>query len=209
MLARKGVVGDSVDEVDGAVGVGRGVFVDGGKAAEEKTGDIGENGGAAGRDVSLGQESVKVGQGVVDALGGLESGGLAGEVMGEVAVLVGLKRSAGMIEAEIYGGVDYGHAAAAVGSVVLTARGVVSGAGLSGFGFHGQSSVLILFSGEGHTPGIFVRADSKGFTEPKCVRADSKGDSPKKNDRGVGSAEKVTAGSREFTGHDSTRGFTM
>ncbi len=188
MLARKDVVGDSVDEVDGAVGVGGGVFVDGGKAAKEKTGDIGENGGAAGRDMSLGQEGVKVGQGVVDALGGLESGGLAGEVMGEVAVLAGLKRAASMIEAEICGGVDYRHAAAAVGSVVLTARGVVSGAGFSGFGFQGQSSVEILFSGEGYTPGIFVRADSKGVTEPKCVRADSKGDSTKPDEREVSSA---------------------
>ena len=43
------------------------------QSAEEKAADVGEDGGAAGRDAVLGQKLVQVGEREVDALGGLES----------------------------------------------------------------------------------------------------------------------------------------
>jgi len=93
--------------------------------------------------MSVSQESVEVGKRVVDSLSGLEAGGFASEVVGEVAVLAGLQSFAGVVEAEICCGVDGRHAAAAVGGEMPTARCVIDGAVFSGFGFHGCSSVLV------------------------------------------------------------------
>src|SRR6266404_8923827 len=105
--------------------------------------------------MSVSQESVEVGEGVVDALGCLETGGFASEVAGEVAVLAGLQSFAGVIEAEICRGVDGRHAAAAIGGAVAAAGRIVDRARFSGFGFHGCSSLLV-FRWEGtYTPGLF------------------------------------------------------
>jgi hypothetical protein len=54
------------------------VVIDGGEGAEEQAADVGEHGGAAGRDASFGEEIVESAEGVVDALGPLEIEGLAG-----------------------------------------------------------------------------------------------------------------------------------
>jgi hypothetical protein len=93
--------------------------------------------------MSVSQESVEVGKRVVDSLSGLEAGGFASEVVGEVAVLAGLQSFAGVVEAEICCGVDGRHAATAVSGEMPTARCVIDGAVFSGFGFHGCSSVLV------------------------------------------------------------------
>jgi hypothetical protein len=50
-------------------GVGMAVGVDGGEAVEEQATDVGESAGAAGGDFATGEEMVKGGEGVVDALG--------------------------------------------------------------------------------------------------------------------------------------------
>jgi hypothetical protein len=48
------------------------LLVDGGKGAEEQAGDIGEFGGASSGDVSAGEQTKELGEGMVDAFGGLE-----------------------------------------------------------------------------------------------------------------------------------------
>jgi hypothetical protein len=60
------------------------LLVDGGEGTEEQAGDVGESGGAASGDLSAGEEFVEGGEGVVDALGILEVGGVLGEYSGEV-----------------------------------------------------------------------------------------------------------------------------
>jgi hypothetical protein len=64
--------------------VGVELLVDGGESTEEQAGDVGESGGASGGDVTAGEEPKEMGEGMVDALGGLEVFGAHGEQVGEV-----------------------------------------------------------------------------------------------------------------------------
>ena len=68
-----------VDDSGGPIGV------DLGQCAQEQAVDIGQDGGTAGRDAVLGQEFIKVLEGMVDALGGLE----ALEVADELEAVIG------------------------------------------------------------------------------------------------------------------------
>jgi hypothetical protein len=61
------------------------VGVDLREGAEKEAADVGEDGGTAGRDAVLGQEFIKVLEGMVDALGGLE----ALEVADELEAVIG------------------------------------------------------------------------------------------------------------------------
>ena len=54
------------------------VVVDGGEGAQKETADLGEDGGAARRDATLGDEFVESAQGVVNALGTLKVEGVVG-----------------------------------------------------------------------------------------------------------------------------------
>jgi len=60
------------------------LIADGGEGAEEQAGDVGESGGASRGDLSAGEEFVECGEGVIDALGVLEVGGIPGEYRGKV-----------------------------------------------------------------------------------------------------------------------------
>jgi hypothetical protein len=60
------------------------VVVDRGQGAEEEAADVGEDGGAAGRDASFGEEIVESAEGVIDALRILEFGGLTGEGLANI-----------------------------------------------------------------------------------------------------------------------------
>ena len=55
------------------------LFPDVGEGAEEQAGDVGESGGAARGDLAASEEFVECGEGVIDALGVLEVGGILGE----------------------------------------------------------------------------------------------------------------------------------
>jgi hypothetical protein len=69
----------------GVADAGGVISIDLGQGAEKQATDEGENGGAAGRDAVLGQEFVEVLQGMVDALGGLETF----EISYELEVVIG------------------------------------------------------------------------------------------------------------------------
>jgi hypothetical protein len=88
------------------------LLFDGRKGTEEEVADIGEDGGAAGGDAVVGQIAVEVAEGFVDAGGGLEAVGLAGEDGGEAGVVLGLVVAEGVAEAEA--GVRVGDGEAAV-----------------------------------------------------------------------------------------------
>jgi hypothetical protein len=106
------------------------LILDGGKGAEEQAGDVGESSGAAGGDVSAGEETKEMGEGMVDALRGLEVFGVLGEQVGEV-VGVGGGRF-GVARAELGLRVlDEASALAAGRSVVLAAFGGAGGFGVS------------------------------------------------------------------------------
>jgi len=60
------------------------LVLDGGEGAEEQAGDVGESSGAPGGDVAAGEETKEMGEGMVDALGGLEVFGVFGEQVGEI-----------------------------------------------------------------------------------------------------------------------------
>jgi hypothetical protein len=77
------VAGRDVDLEVGGFVAGE-LLVDGGEGAEEQAGDVGESGGAASGDVAAGEEPKEMGEGMVDALGGLEVFGAHGEQVGEV-----------------------------------------------------------------------------------------------------------------------------
>lgn len=59
------------------------LIVDGGEGAEE-AGEVGESGGPSSGDVAAGKEPKEMGEGMIDALGGLEVFGVFGEKVGEV-----------------------------------------------------------------------------------------------------------------------------
>src|ERR1700737_478375 len=60
------------------------LVVDGGEGTEEQAGDVGESSGATGGDLAAGEETKEMGEGMVDALGGLKVFGVLGEGVGEV-----------------------------------------------------------------------------------------------------------------------------
>jgi hypothetical protein len=60
------------------------LVLDAGESAEKQAGDVGESGGAASGDMAAGEETKEMGEGMVDALGGLEVFGALGEQVGEV-----------------------------------------------------------------------------------------------------------------------------
>jgi hypothetical protein len=59
--------------VDGAEACEWRLLLDGRKSAKEETADVGEGGGATGRDGSCGEVNVQVCQGVVDAMNTAEA----------------------------------------------------------------------------------------------------------------------------------------
>jgi hypothetical protein len=91
--------------------VGIGVVVDCGERADEKTADVGEGGGTAGRDASLRQQGVEGPEGMVDALRVLEAAGFLSQE--EILGFVGLRGSVPRAERGI--GVDNGRTALATG----------------------------------------------------------------------------------------------
>lgn len=100
---------------------GLGIGIDSGKGAEEETRDVSEDGSAAGRDFAGGEEGIEIGEGVVDALSGLEAAGIKREEAGEVSALVALvKREMTVAIGAVAGGES--EAAAAGGSAMVTAR---------------------------------------------------------------------------------------
>jgi len=111
--------------VEGAAGVGYagggvGIGVDGREGAEEETGDVGEDGGAAGGDLVAGKKAIEGGEGLVDALSVLKMTGALEEDVGEVVGAVALEL--GVAIAEVEGGVgDEGAALASFGGEVAAA----------------------------------------------------------------------------------------
>jgi hypothetical protein len=135
------VAGRDVDLEVGGFVAGE-LLVDGGEGAEEQASDVGKSGGAAGGDVAAGEEPKEMSEGMIDALGGLEIFGAAGEQVGEVVSVGGWRfRVAG---AELGLRVlDEASALAAGRGVVLATFGCAGGFGVS-FGvrvrcFHGRS----------------------------------------------------------------------
>jgi hypothetical protein len=86
--------------------VGVEVVVDRGQGAQEEAADIGEGGGTAGRDASLGEEGLEGDERIVDAGGVLEPAGSCGERSQEILGFAGLTLSVPRAEGEI--GVDDG-----------------------------------------------------------------------------------------------------
>jgi hypothetical protein len=115
---------------------------DGGEGAKEQAGDVSESGGATGGDVAAGEETKDVGEGIVDALRGLEVFGAFGEQVGEVLGVGGWRF--GVAGAELGLRVlDDTSALAAGGGVVPATFGSAGSLGV-GFGvrvrcFHGRS----------------------------------------------------------------------
>jgi hypothetical protein len=115
---------------------------DGGEGAQVQAEDVGESGGAAGGDVAAGEETKDMGEGIVDALRGLEVFGALGEQVSEVMGVGGWRF--GVAGAELGPRVlDDTSALAAGGGVVLATFGSAGGLGVS-FGvrvrcFHGRS----------------------------------------------------------------------
>jgi len=72
---------------DGACGIRGGfpvaLLLDARERAEKELADIGEDGGAPRRDAVLGQEQIELAKGMMDARGGAEVIGMAGERGGE------------------------------------------------------------------------------------------------------------------------------
>jgi hypothetical protein len=105
-----------VDDSGGRIGVNLR------EGAEKQAADVGENGGAAGRDAVLGQEFVEVLEGMVDALGGLE----ALEVSDELGAVIGgllLDLFGAMLATEAGVRVGNGKTAAAAGGGAMGAAG--------------------------------------------------------------------------------------
>jgi hypothetical protein len=147
---------ESVFAVDGAVGM------------EELVGDVGQNGGATRGDAALGDLDEQTGEKLVDVHGGLEFREFGEEFGGEI-VGVGLGLPVGdahggaggeVVEAKTKLGIQAGQTTAlAVGKMILTARWVVDGAGVTGFGVHG-------FLGEGvHPPWKWIVVKTKELRE--------------------------------------------
>jgi len=67
-----------------------GFFFHGGEGAEELVGDVGQDGGASGRDAVLGEKEQEAGEEVVDGGGGGEFGEAGGEGGGEIGGLAAI-----------------------------------------------------------------------------------------------------------------------
>ena len=118
------------------------LVLDAGQSAEKQAGDVGESSGAAGGDVAAGEETKEMGEGMVDALGGLKVFGVLGEQVGEVVGVGGWRFGVAGTELGVRVLVE-ASALAAGGGVVLAAFGSAGGLGV-GFGvrvrcFHGRS----------------------------------------------------------------------
>jgi hypothetical protein len=110
--------------------------------AEEQAGDVGESGGAASGDVAASEEPKEMGEGMVDALGGLEVVGAVSEQVGEVVGVDGWRFGVAGTELGLRV-LDDASALAAGRGVVLATFGGAGGFGVS-FGvrvrcFHGRS----------------------------------------------------------------------
>jgi hypothetical protein len=120
------------DDLGRSVGIFLGIelAVDRGKSAEELVGDIGEDGGATGRDFVFREEEKKAGEEGVDGDGGTEFRKVGGE--GRDRGLVLIFGEAGVAGAE--GGVDIGGgeaAAPAIGEAIGATSGVIDKAGFN------------------------------------------------------------------------------
>ena len=118
-------------------GLGVFLFGDGGEGAEELVGDVGEDGGAAGGDFVLREEEQQAGEEVVDLGGGgevVEVDGEGGRDFGGV----GLRREShlGVLGAERLGAKADESAPHPIGEAMVTAIGVMDGAGFSGLRSH-------------------------------------------------------------------------
>jgi hypothetical protein len=161
-----------IHDDDGHAGSGVRVefLLDGGKGAEEEVADIGEDGGAAGGDAVVGEVAVEVAEGLVDACGGLEAVGVAGEDGGKLRVVLGLVMAEGVAEAEAGVGVGDGEA-----TVPALGRAVVAMGGGAEIGviFCHVSSIL------GRVwvhPGCFCKSGKqRGLRGEKFVRVANKG----------------------------------
>ncbi|HWZ25062.1 MAG TPA: hypothetical protein VN037_07255 [Verrucomicrobiae bacterium] len=95
------------------------------EGAKEQAGDVGESGGAASGDVATGEEPKEMGEGMVNALGGLGVFGLLGEQVSEVVGVGGWRF--GVAGAELGLRVlDEASALAAGRGVVLAARAALA-----------------------------------------------------------------------------------
>lgn len=92
---------------------------------------MGENGGAAGGEVVVGEKDVEVAEGIVDALGGLET--LVIERRLEIENVGFLKLLDVRVTKDLVWGLDGKLAAATRGCAVLAAGGFISGIGVGGY----------------------------------------------------------------------------
>ena len=134
--------------------------VDRGKSAEELIGDVGEDGGAAGRDFVFGEEEEEAGEEGVDGDGGAEFLEVGGEGGGGVGGFALVLLEPGVIGA-IRGVRVEGEQAAThtVGEAMRAASGVIDEAGFSSLRGH------ILFPFEvnwGTPPGVLYGCENKG-----------------------------------------------
>ena len=137
------------------------LIVDGGEGAEEQAGDVGESGGATGGDLAADEEAKEMGQGMVDALGGLKVFGVLGEQVGEVLGVGGWRFGVAGTELGLRV-LDEASALAAGRGVVLATFGGAGGLGVRGRCFHGRSFlgsgfISREFKFEGYTPLFFEK----------------------------------------------------
>ena len=160
-------------------------------------GDIGEDGGAAGRDLVFGEEKKKAGEEVVDGEGGTEFPEVGGErgCGGRLALIF---REAGVAWAK--SGVDVGSekaAAPAVGETVGAASGVVDEAGFKCL--LGHVSFLCREEFGVHPWGNADGCENKGVAG-KAIRKDMKTKGRKKwrvaSGENEGRSERKTSGWR-------------
>jgi len=89
------------------------LVLDGREGAEHEVADVGQDGGAAGGDLVVGEVAVQLAEGVMDAGGGLKPFRLAGEGGGEAGGILGGFAVDGVAVAEAGVGVGDGEAAMA------------------------------------------------------------------------------------------------
>lgn len=169
ILVWRGVVAVWAGHIEDDLG-GFGIcfFGDGGEGAEELVGDVGEDGGAAGRDFVLGEEEEQAGEEVVDLGGGgevVEVGGEGGGDFDGVVLVCRERRVSGAKVGVAVGGVET--AAPAVGKTIGAAGGVVDEAGFSGL--LGHLVVPLREIGFEKTGGNAEGAENKGIAE-KAIR---------------------------------------
>jgi hypothetical protein len=173
------VAGRDVDLEVGGFVAGE-LLVDGGEGAEEQAGDVGESGGAAGGDLAASEETKEMGEGMVDALGGLKVFGALGEKVGEVLGVGGWRF--GVAGAELGLRVqDEASALASGGGVVLATFGSAGGFGVSfsvrvrcfhGRSFLGSNFISKKFNlGRGGTTPFFPKRGWKTLKTKKTERA--------------------------------------